>query len=112
MTPEDRNRVLAACGYFPTGDTPCGWMRESGVIQSIGTPEPTQQEAWETLCRMCKETMYHPRLEGLARVLLETFNAHIHGVDPVSFITEQYGSLTAAIEEAILWVLDRKGGGE
>jgi hypothetical protein len=53
--------------------------------------------------------MYHPRLEGLARVLLETFNALIHEVDPVSFTSEQYGSLTAAIEEAILWMLNQKG---
>jgi len=88
----------------------CGWHVEEGYLMNLKGEywsSPTMQELWETLCRVCVGTMYHPMIEGENRVYLQTYNQHLHGKEPEAFSALYYGSLCNTIAAALHWVLQQ-----
>jgi len=133
MTDADKKRVLEACGYKHKNDahtweilqgnyhTP-GWYK-AGRFVSEDFPVLTLQELWEALCGLCREQKFGGKFPNFGEP--KPIRAVLDGLDNkvtlfpgrtvipiVHFTTQEYGSLTAAIEEALLWVLNRKEGGE
>jgi hypothetical protein len=124
MTPADRSRVLLACGFEEHRyDAPAENYWTMGGVCRGRNPEPTQQEAWKTLCRLCREQSFSGEFPNFGEPV--PIRAVLDGLDDkvslftgrkmiliVYFTVREHGSLNAAIEEAILWVLDQKEGGK
>lgn len=107
MTPQDRERVLKACGFEEHRyDDPAENYWTKAEMCRGKNPLPTQRELWETLCRVCREMGYIAKLVMVDRIDI------IYGEAFRIFSPAEHGSLTAAIEEAILWVLNQKEGRE
>lgn len=101
-------RILEACGWKHEEGAWYPWRR-GDEEHRMTCPELTMQELWETLCRVCRKGGYdNPHMIGDIGVGF----GRLGGSMTQFFGTEQYGSLTAAIEAAILWVLNQKEGGK
>ncbi|MFA5376993.1 MAG: hypothetical protein WC455_14680 [Dehalococcoidia bacterium] len=103
-------RVLEACGFVlhSYGDPSENYWTKDGVCRGKN-PEPTMQERWEALCRLCEEAghLWHPEISGLSGVVVAP-----NDTDSTGFISSEHGSLNGCIDAALLWVLDKKEGGE
>jgi len=114
-------KVLEACGFventYPHTDE--NYWTKDGVCRGKN-PELTMQELWEMLCRMCREQSFGGEFPNFGEPV--PIRAVLDGLDDevslfpgrkmipiVYFTVREHGSLNAAIEEAILWMLNQKG---